>query len=251
MKMTTGMTMGITRGLTAALVLFGMAGTTLAQPGAGGRRPLPPEARERVLEQFDADGDGQLNEAERQAARAGFEARRAEKRAELLERFDADGDGELNETERAAAREEIGPGLKERFGGRHGRHHGGRDGERHEAFRRHMLERFDTDGDGTLSEAERAEARAFAQQKKAELVEQFDADGDGRLTGEERRAAGGHVREMHQLDANHDGAIDALDVQALTERAASGGRIPDANKDGVHDAADVAALIERIKSRAE
>ena len=38
--------------------------------GPGPRHaPLPPHVREKILEKFDADGDGQLNDAERAAAR--------------------------------------------------------------------------------------------------------------------------------------------------------------------------------------
>lgn len=63
-----------------------------------------------MLEQFDTDGDGQLSEAERQAAResgafAGGRGRGEQRRQQILEEFDADGDGQLSESERQAARE--------------------------------------------------------------------------------------------------------------------------------------------------
>ncbi|MEL6498950.1 MAG: dockerin type I domain-containing protein [Planctomycetota bacterium] len=194
-----------------------------------------------MLERFDTDGDGELSEAERASARetirATREARREQMKARLLERFDDNGDGELDEAERAVVRETLGPRMQER---------------RQRGQRRHMhrlaRERFDANEDGRLDDAERAEARAFFQQKKAELIERFDADSDGKLTGEERQAARAHHRERRQLDANRDGVVDALDAQAITERAAAGERIPDINGDGARDTADVAEIIRRIGS---
>lgn len=71
------------------------------------------QRRAEILEQFDTDGDGQLSEAERQAAResgafsgrSGKRGRGGKRRQEILEEFDADGDGQLSEAERQAARD--------------------------------------------------------------------------------------------------------------------------------------------------
>jgi hypothetical protein len=96
--------------------------------------------REAVLERFDTDGDGTLNEAEREALndamqkhrhRPGGPHGRRPGREEILERFDADGDGALSESERLEMRTER------------------------ERMRREHMERFDTDGDGKLSGEER------------------------------------------------------------------------------------------------
>ena len=46
----------------------------------------------------------------------------------------------------------------------------------------HILEKFDKDGDGKLSDDERAEIRK-------EMMAKFDKDGDGKLGPEERKAA--------------------------------------------------------------
>lgn len=75
-----------------------------------------------------------------------------------------------------------------------------------------LIEKFDKDGDGKLSEAERQAARAArgnpgaggsrpdpARMKK--LVEKFDKDGDGKLSEAERqaaRAAAGKFRNKAQ-----------------------------------------------------
>ena len=92
--------------------------------------------RVRLIEAFDADGDGALSEEERSIARDSIEAERVAEReirqAEMLDRFDADGDGELSREERRFARDTI---------------QAERDAER--------LDRFDADGDGEFSDDER------------------------------------------------------------------------------------------------
>lgn len=103
-------------------------------PEMKGPKPGP----EKMIERFDADGDGHLNEAERQAMdeamlkhrdRRGGPSRPS--REEIMKRFDADGDGVLSEVEREAMRTER------------------------ERIREENSKRFDADGDGQLSEAER------------------------------------------------------------------------------------------------
>ncbi len=64
-----------------------------------------------------------------------------------------------------------------------------------------LLERFDTDGDGELSQAERSSAR---ESRRLRRIEKFDADGDGWLSREERRTAfesGEGRRGRHLRDA--------------------------------------------------
>lgn len=58
-----------------------------------------------------------------------------------------------------------------------------------------MLKKFDTDGDGKLSETEKAAAKAFKEANKGnrpskeEILKKFDADGDGKLSETEKAAA--------------------------------------------------------------
>lgn len=60
-----------------------------------------------------------------------------------------------------------------------------------------LLERFDKDGDGKLSDAERAAAKAAmadrggkgGEEMRAKLLKEFDKDGDGQLDEGERAAA--------------------------------------------------------------
>ena len=53
-----------------------------------------------------------------------------------------------------------------------------------------MLKKFDADGNGTLSESERATAKeahkAKHAERKAEMLTKFDVDGDGELNDVER-----------------------------------------------------------------
>ena len=64
--------------------------------------------REEMMKRFDKDGDGELNEEERQAIREEFGNRRGrgddQMRQLIMRRYDTNGDGELNEQEREAAR---------------------------------------------------------------------------------------------------------------------------------------------------
>ncbi len=98
--------------LFAGSLLLLASGTALAEDSDHPRR-------DRMLERFDTDGDGTLNDDERSAARevwrehksdrrehrADRREHRADRRERMLERFDSDGDGSLNDDERGAARE--------------------------------------------------------------------------------------------------------------------------------------------------
>ncbi|MHC4990907.1 MAG: hypothetical protein ACYTGC_07990, partial [Planctomycetota bacterium] len=58
-----------------------------------------------LLERFDANGDGVLDEQERAAARSNWEERKREREREMMERFDVNSDGRLDEAEEATLRE--------------------------------------------------------------------------------------------------------------------------------------------------
>ena len=102
--------------------------------------------RNAILEAADTNGDGVLDEAERQAFREA-------KRAELLAAYDADGDGRLNAEERRAARE----------------------GQRTARF-----ESLDADGNGGLSAEEVAGSCRLSFR-----FDVLDADGNGEISLEE------------------------------------------------------------------
>lgn len=52
-----------------------------------------------------------------------------------------------------------------------------------------LVKKFDKDEDGKLNDEERAEARKAMEARKKEVLAKFDKDGDGKLNPEERKAA--------------------------------------------------------------
>jgi len=82
--------------------------------------------REEMLKEFDKDGDGELNESEREAMRTAMAARFGSQgrggqrmdREEMLKRFDKNGDGEIDDSERTAMREALGGSRTNRTEGR-------------------------------------------------------------------------------------------------------------------------------------
>jgi hypothetical protein len=68
------------------------------------------------------------------------------------------------------------------------------------------FEQFDTDGDGRLSDEERAAAR---DKRHKQRLEESDADGDGKISEAERRAANAAHRKRYlgKFDADGDGKL--------------------------------------------
>jgi len=113
-----------------------------------------------------------------------------------------------------------------------------------------FMDRFDEDGDGQLSQAERQQARATMEsegmrpggqraQIRQRLIEQFDVDGDGELTGQERRQAAQAVRKqmaLRHFDADGDGELSEAEraeaLRFMEERRAQALERFDANGDG-------------------
>ena len=115
-----------TKSLIMIAAAFGIAGVVQAEEGK--KRPER-KAPAKIIEKFDKDGDGKLNEDERAAAKAWHMEMMKARKKEMLKKFDKDGDGELNEAEREEAK----------------------------AARKQMiLEKFDEDGDGELNDDEKA-----------------------------------------------------------------------------------------------
>lgn len=109
-------------------LVAGGVGVAAAQ-GFGGGGP-----RGAVMQKYDTNGDGKLDDQERAAMRADFQAKRQEMKAKMLAKYDINKDGKLEPEERAAMREDR--------------------AER-------QFKRLDTNGDGQLSFAEFKQARRF------------------------------------------------------------------------------------------
>ena len=127
-------------------VLASSAAMTLGQPSGRpgrGERPDREALQREVLERFDKNRDGELDEDEREAARESFRR---------------------NGPPRLGGRPERpspGAGRGDR-GGRGGRGRGGsRRGQRIE-----LIPKFDKDGDGILDKAERSEAGEYVKEKR-------------------------------------------------------------------------------------
>lgn len=85
------------------------------QPGQQGNRPG--FNREELLKQYDKDGNGELDEKEREAMQADLQKQREEREAEFKKTFDKDGDGALNAEEEAAYNKAV-EERRSRFGNR-------------------------------------------------------------------------------------------------------------------------------------
>jgi hypothetical protein len=151
---------------TLLTVATGLLATVTTLSAESGENRPPRANREAFIERFDSNGDGQLDEAERQVARETIQARRDKmggRRGPRVDwmQFDADGDGQLTGLEREAAAEHV----RERI-----------------TSSPRAMARLDTDGDGVLNDLEWADARAQWEQRMEER-------GAGR--GKGRRAGGG------------------------------------------------------------
>jgi hypothetical protein len=91
-----------------------------------------------------------------------------------------------------------------------------------------ILKQFDKDGDGKLSEDERAAMRTAGEARKAEfekkMLEKFDTDKDGKLSDEEKAAAkAAREKEMlEKFDTDKDGKLSDEEKKAAREAGGFG-----------------------------
>ena len=180
------------------------------------RRPRPagPEVKQgrvdewymKILEKYDKDGDGQLNDEERMRYLADQADQR---RKERLAKYDLDGDGKLSDEEKAAAKRDRRRPMKM-------------------MMEQMKLLHFDTDNDGKINEDEKAQFDAFSKsmtdmnKRWRKRLFDFDTDGDGEVSPEERQAGTKELRKMgwrmmvrmmRAMDADGDGKV-GLDEQS-------------------------------------
>jgi Ca2+-binding EF-hand superfamily protein len=103
-----------------------------------------------MLDKFDKDGDGTLNENERNELKQVMSERRKQTKAKILKRFDSNGNGELSPDEKKAATPII--------------------AEERKKIKAAVLEQFDKDSDGKLSMDEREGAREWVKQNYPEAI---------------------------------------------------------------------------------
>jgi len=171
------------------------------------KEDLPLFVRWAILKKYDADNDGELNDAERaewradwQAYRETAQARREAHKAEFLAKWDTDKDGKLSPEERAAARKQIEAEQK----------------ERQEAA---ILKRYDKNKDGVLSDSECRDWERDKAKRQERLQNRFDFDKDGKLEGNEKWAMEHRDEIRHWVkrlyDEDMDGTLNVAERAVL------------------------------------
>lgn len=216
--------------LLSILILLGSAGANelCAQEKAPrDQRPDREAMRQQVLERFDLDGDGQLNQQEREAMHAARSKRSQEQGAQRQGR--SQGQDRAQGRRRGAQGQE---GQRGQGGQRRQRAEQG-----HRPTREQVLQRFDADGDGQLNKAERQTMHQAMQQQRAERGQQGQRGQQRRGQGQQGLERGQQRRGQSQqgqqgdreqrraqlmktFDANQDGQLDEFERQALREAMA-------------------------------
>jgi len=85
------------------------------------------------------------------------------------------------------------------------------------------VQKYDTNGDGVLSDQEKAAARGQRQGGGGGLMKRLDTNGDGVLSDAERQAGFAKLQQKNpqkfkQLDTNGDGQIDAAEAAAAMQK---------------------------------
>ncbi|MEO1856324.1 MAG: hypothetical protein ABGY95_03015 [Rubritalea sp.] len=84
--------------------------------------------------------------------------------------------------------------------------------------RAHMIEKFDKDGDGKISEGEREAAKAAMAERKATFIAKHDSNGDGALDEDEKNAI--KASFIAKFDTDGDGKLNGDERKAVREAGA-------------------------------
>lgn len=174
----------------ATLALLGGAANAQAPErptrGADMTRDQVEQRTAATFERLDANKDGVLDAADREARKAQRGERRAQRQEARFGRLDADKDGSVTRAEFDAAHNQA--GAKSTGRGKDGRRFGHR-GHRMGGFGGQGL--FQVDGDKSVSQAEFTAAAL-------ERFDRADANNDGTVTAAERREAFQTFREQRR-----------------------------------------------------
>lgn len=210
----------------------------------GGKFTKRDQVKTDMLDRFDADGDGELSEAETLAAKEAFRAERDARREQwLLEKYDTNGDGVLSDEERAQEDKDRAAREEKRI-------------DREAENLRRALAAYDADGDGVLSEEEKQTGRearsAYMTQQHEAMSTLFDADQNGQMSDAERGALHATMGDMfaqmkfvRSFDSNGDHAVTIADMPAYMDLFAAGDGRADLDFNGIVDESDLAAFQER------
>jgi hypothetical protein len=122
----------------------------------------------------------------------------------------------------------IGPRLDDRAG----------SGDPGDNRRQRRMSMLDTDGDGTISDAEReamqARREAMRAEREAEMIARLDSDGDGAVSDAERAAARvARAEDMKaRLDADGDGKLTTAELDSSPRRRRFDAATADVDKNG-------------------
>ena len=179
--------------LAAGAAVLALGSVAYAAPGMWGDETVTlPQAQAKAATMFqkmDANSDGQLNEADREARHAAHfaeldaDSNGAISREEFAARRAKDGERMRGSGRDQAQRSADGEGRMSRDGKRGQRGKGGHGGGMR------MAQMADTNKDGTVTRAEFDSAVAGH-------FRQMDSDGDGSVTAAERKAARDAMREQ-------------------------------------------------------
>lgn len=156
-------------------------------------------ARMLVMDKYDANKDGKLDDTEKAVVKAEADKLRQARRAEMLAKFDKDSDGKLSDEEKKAMRaaREARPEGKKGEGKRgEGKKHG--EGKHHEG-----------EGKGHGDHAHAAPDRDVMMVGMALFMEKYDTDKDGKISKEERAAVKTDAEAAHKAHAEKAHAAGA------------------------------------------
>ena len=108
--------------------------------------------------------------------------------------------------------------------------------------------RFDQDGDGQLSEQERAAMESQREQRKADMMRKLDTDGDGQISDAERAALKAQrvERMVERMDSDGDGKVSQDELDAEPRRRPIDLAAADTDHDGLLSVDELtAAMPER------
>lgn len=229
--------------------------------GRGGDNPWN---REIDPDDLDAQLEAQLRRAERM-------------QRWMLERFDEDGDGELNEQELARMREfqerrmnQMRGRLEQAWGGEipltneemmaYAGVVGRQMGEARREAMQEFLQQQGLSSFRELSPEQRrqmgpAVMREAMQSMQQDFINQYDSSGDGRLSAADRERAANDIRQeigrmqnLRLIDLNRDGNISPAEIQHYLDRFNRGDPTADLNGDGVVDVRDLQIFNEVISA---
>jgi Ca2+-binding EF-hand superfamily protein len=171
-----------------------------------------------ALRKFDRDGNGTIDWLE-------ADTYRRDLRKRMLQRFDANHNGRLDGEERPKANAMLHAGRTPRGKRKRPAMGGLLGGAEPTDPDVELLQSYDADGDGTLSEAELKAAMADQKETwREEALLRYDTDGDGKLSDAERRAMYDeriepwqrmrHRLQLKLFDEDGDGQLSEVEKQA-------------------------------------